>query len=258
MVPVTRSISARSARPRRSASASTWSTWPGRPFFMVTALTHASRAPASRAAATACPSCSPVTSSRLVSSTMAGWPGPTRSRRMRRPTTTWVQFGRSSSSPVPPPKPDAVIVIVGQRPERRAERGDQRGAGRRGELHADVAAVARDPLEQAHRRRRRVRQPPVGAAHRARPRRHGGRRDARRPRAPRAPPPSRRCRRWRRARRPRGSAPGRRVGGAALPPRWPGRGRRPGRARVTRAGSAASSMSERDRRRGCGRPRRRR
>ncbi len=49
MVPVTRSISARSAA-TCPASASTWSTWPGRPFFMVTALTHASSAPASSAA----------------------------------------------------------------------------------------------------------------------------------------------------------------------------------------------------------------
>ena len=52
MVPVARSISARSAS-TSVASVRTWSTWPGRPFFMVTGLTQASRAPASSAAATA-------------------------------------------------------------------------------------------------------------------------------------------------------------------------------------------------------------
>ena len=36
-----------------SASVSTWRTCPGRPFFMVTGLTQASKAPASSAAATA-------------------------------------------------------------------------------------------------------------------------------------------------------------------------------------------------------------
>ncbi len=52
IVPVTRWISARRAAPRVT-SASTCRTWPGRPFFMVTGLTHASSAPASSAAATA-------------------------------------------------------------------------------------------------------------------------------------------------------------------------------------------------------------
>ena len=83
---------------------------------MVTGLTQASSAPASRAAATAWPSCSPVTSSRFVSSTSAGWPGPTAADAARRPITTWVQFGRSSSSPAPPPKPDAVTTMAGSGP----------------------------------------------------------------------------------------------------------------------------------------------
>ena len=52
-VPVDPLDLARGARRRGAASARTWSTWPGRPFFMVTGLTQASRAPASSAAATA-------------------------------------------------------------------------------------------------------------------------------------------------------------------------------------------------------------
>ena len=83
---------------------------------MVTGLTHVSSAPASRAAATVYPSCSPVTSSRLVSSTSAPWPGPTDDCSARRPITTWVQFGRSSISPAPPPKPEALIVMSGSGP----------------------------------------------------------------------------------------------------------------------------------------------
>ena len=69
-------------------------------------------------------------------------------------------------------------------------------------------------------------------------------RDARRLRAPRARRPSRRCRRWRRARRPRGSAPGRADGGAARTRRAASARKTASARAVTRAGRAASSMSD--------------
>ena len=115
IVPVIRWISRRCVS-TPVVSVRTWSTWPGRPFFMVTGLTQASRAPASSAAATASPSCSPVTSSRFVSSSSACCPGPAAGWAARRPMTTWVQFGRSSISPAPPPKPDDAIVMSGMGP----------------------------------------------------------------------------------------------------------------------------------------------
>ena len=116
MVPVIRWISRRCVS-TRVTSVSTWRTWPGRPFFIVTGLTHASSAPDCSAVDTARPSCSPVTSSRFVSSSKACWPGPTAGRSARRPMTTWVQLGRSCISPAPPPNPDAATVISGMGPK---------------------------------------------------------------------------------------------------------------------------------------------
>ena len=189
MVPVTRTISERSAS-RCAASVRTCSTCPGRPFFMVTGLTQASSAPASSAAATAWPSCSPVTSSRFVSSTSAGWPGPTGGRRgppsdhHLGAVRQVVDFARAAA------EARRGDHHVGERPERRAQGGEQRGAGGRGQLYPDVSPVGRDALRAAGRwpargwgasrvrcARCRCRWPPATRA----PRRH---------RAPRARRPS--------------------------------------------------------------------
>ena len=156
------------------ASVKTCRTWPGRPFFMVTGLTQASRAPASSAAATACPSCSPVTSSRFVSSSSAGCPAPTDGGR-RAPADDDLgavrQVVHLAGAAAEARRRDR---HVRERAERRGQRGEQCGAGGRRELDPDVAAVGRDPLEEADRRRRRIGQPAVRAAHRARSRCHGG------------------------------------------------------------------------------------
>ena len=127
----------------------------------------------------------------------------------------------------------------------RRERGQQRGAGRRAQLHrrrAGRAGVRRDAAEQLGDRGRRDRQGAVGAADRAGADRDGRDHDlvgaevgeARRRRRPR--------RRSRRARRPRGSA--RRAGRCRA--RWPRRRRAarrraaPGRGPPRRARPRAS------------------
>ena len=58
---------------------------------------------------------------------------------------------------------------VGERPERRAQRGEQGGTRGRRELYPDVTPVGRNPLEQSHGGRGRIGQPAVRAAHGAAP-----------------------------------------------------------------------------------------
>ena len=172
MVPVTRWISARCAW-TSVASVNTWRTCPGLPFFMMTGLTQASSAPAPRAAATARPSCSPVTSSRFVSSSNGTLPA---SDRLLRRTATDDDLGavrqvlHFAGAAAETRRRDR---HVRQRPEPARQRGQQRGAGRGGELNGDVATVGGDALEQANGRRCGVRQPTVCASDHARPRGDG-------------------------------------------------------------------------------------
>ena len=63
---------------------------------------------------------------------------------------------------------------VGEGTERGGERGEQGGTGGRRELNPHVTSVRRDALEQTDRRRRRIGQPAVRAAHHSHSRRHRG------------------------------------------------------------------------------------
>ena len=99
----------------RAMSAKALTLWAGRPFFMWMGVSQASCAPDSKRASMACASVSPVASSMLVSSSITGWPGS--GGEVVCPSTTWVRFGRSSSSRVPAPKPLAWIFIAGSGPK---------------------------------------------------------------------------------------------------------------------------------------------
>ena len=138
--------------------------------------------------------------------------------------------------------PSPRAVIARDRAVRVGERGDQRRAGRRDQLHLDVDAVQRRALEQ-----RRASPARAAAAGRARRRRTRVRRAAAsrrrgRCRATRARARRRRPRRSRRPRRPRGSAPARARSRGSRPSamREPLERRLRARASGARGASAAS------------------
>ena len=142
--------------------------WAGRPFFIRIGVSQASLAPASSSAAITAGQTRGSRSSTLVSSSseVAGRgrsaaASPTRSRS----TLAW-----PSGSRPPAPTPIAVVVIARLRAPRGGDRGQQRGAGRRAQLHgrgARRAGVRRDAAEQLGDRGRRDRERAVGAADRA-------------------------------------------------------------------------------------------
>ena len=108
---------------------------------MVTGLTHASSAPASSAAADGVPQLLARDVVEVGLEHQAAGPIPRRPLRARWPTTTWVQFGRSASSPAPPPKPDAVIVMSGMGPN------DVHSAAR---IAAPVGVVSSTPTSRPY------------------------------------------------------------------------------------------------------------